>query len=81
MPPRYCRVTVPGSTGVSPTAVAAVTGTIPRSLLGVGAAAHALRAGPATRTGANDIVVLELEQVIEATAAFVASPDLGHREE
>jgi beta-galactosidase len=36
---------------------------------------------PATRTGANDIVVLELEQVIEATAAFVASPDLGHREE
>ncbi|MDQ1218441.1 glycoside hydrolase family 35 protein [Microbacterium arborescens] len=36
---------------------------------------------PATRAGANEIVVVELEHVIEPVAAFVAAPDLGHREE
>jgi len=36
---------------------------------------------PATRAGANEIVVVELEHVIEPVAAFVAEPDLGHREE
>ncbi|MDY0829993.1 beta-galactosidase family protein [Microbacterium sp. BG28] len=36
---------------------------------------------PATRAGENEIVVLELEQVAKAVAAFVAEPDLGHREE
>ena len=37
--------------------------------------------GPATRAGANEIVVLELEQVTEAVARFVAEPSLGQREE
>ncbi|MEV7694807.1 beta-galactosidase family protein [Microbacterium sp. NPDC089189] len=36
---------------------------------------------PATRAGANEIVVIELEQVVEPVARFVAAPDLGHREE
>ncbi|MBN9176509.1 MAG: beta-galactosidase [Microbacterium sp.] len=37
--------------------------------------------GPVTRAGANEIVVLELDQVVASVAAFVAAPDLGHREE
>ena len=37
--------------------------------------------GPATRAGANEIVVLELEQVTEAVARFVAEPSLGQLEE
>ncbi|MDU0345027.1 beta-galactosidase [Microbacterium sp. KSW2-29] len=37
--------------------------------------------GPATRTGANEIVVLELEHAIEAVARFVAAPSLGQLEE
>jgi len=36
---------------------------------------------PATRAGANEIVVLELEQVTEAVARFVAEPSLGQLEE
>ncbi|BAJ75043.1 beta-galactosidase [Microbacterium testaceum StLB037] len=37
--------------------------------------------GPATRAGANEIVVLELEQVGETVARFVAEPSLGQLEE
>ena len=37
--------------------------------------------GPATRAGANEIVVLELEQVTAPVARFVAEPSLGQREE
>lgn len=37
--------------------------------------------GPATRAGANEIVVLELEHAIEAVARFVAEPSLGQLEE
>jgi beta-galactosidase len=37
--------------------------------------------GPATRAGANEIVVLELEQVNETVARFVAEPSLGQLEE
>ncbi|WP_336630902.1 MULTISPECIES: glycoside hydrolase family 35 protein [unclassified Microbacterium] len=36
---------------------------------------------PVTRPGVNEIVVLELEQVTEPTAPFVAAPALGHRAE
>lgn len=37
--------------------------------------------GPATRAGANTVVIVELEQVTDATARFVARPDLGHEVE
>jgi len=37
--------------------------------------------GPATRAGTNEIVVVELDAVAEATAAFLARPELGHRDE
>ncbi|MGC5221604.1 glycoside hydrolase family 35 protein [Micromonospora sp. DT81.3] len=37
--------------------------------------------GPVTRAGENDVVVLELEGIREATARFVAEPLLGDREE
>ncbi|MBD8217817.1 beta-galactosidase [Microbacterium sp. CFBP 13617] len=36
---------------------------------------------PVTRAGANEVVVLELEQVLESVARFVAAPSLGPREE
>lgn len=36
---------------------------------------------PATRAGANEIVVLELEQVLQPVARFVAGPSLGQIEE
>ena len=36
---------------------------------------------PATRAGANEIVVVELEHVVDPVAVFVARPDLGHLEE
>jgi len=37
--------------------------------------------GPVTREGANEIVVVELEAMTDATAHFVARPDLGHEVE
>lgn len=37
--------------------------------------------GPVTRAGANEIVIVELEAVTDATARFVARPDLGHEVE
>ncbi len=37
--------------------------------------------GPVTRAGANTVVIVELEQVTDATARFVARPDLGHEVE
>ncbi len=37
--------------------------------------------GPATRAGANEIVVLELEHALEPVARFVAEPSLGQLEE
>ncbi|MDN3494808.1 beta-galactosidase [Planococcus sp. APC 4015] len=36
---------------------------------------------PVTRAGANDIVVVELEAMTDATARFLARPDLGHEVE
>lgn len=37
--------------------------------------------GPATRAGANSVVIVELESVTDATARFVARPNLGHEVE
>ncbi|MFS0865809.1 beta-galactosidase family protein [Microbacterium sp. 179-B 1A2 NHS] len=37
--------------------------------------------GPVTRSGANEVVIVELEQVTDATARFLARPDLGHEVE
>ncbi|MDF2994086.1 MAG: beta-galactosidase, partial [Microbacterium sp.] len=37
--------------------------------------------GPATRAGANEIVVLELEHAVDPVARFVAAPSLGQIEE
>ncbi|MCR2825995.1 glycoside hydrolase family 35 protein [Microbacterium sp. zg.Y909] len=37
--------------------------------------------GPVTRQGTNEIVVVELEAMTDATARFVARPDLGHEVE
>jgi beta-galactosidase len=37
--------------------------------------------GPVTRAGANSVVVVELEAVTDATARFVARPNLGHEVE
>ncbi|MCR2828064.1 glycoside hydrolase family 35 protein [Microbacterium sp. zg.Y909] len=37
--------------------------------------------GPVTRQGTNEIVVVELEAITDATARFVARPDLGHEVE
>ncbi len=37
--------------------------------------------GPATRAGANEIVVLELEHAVDPVARFVAEPSLGQLEE
>ncbi|WP_102194649.1 glycoside hydrolase family 35 protein [Microbacterium aurantiacum] len=37
--------------------------------------------GPVTRTGANEIVIVELEAVTDATARFLPRPDLGHEVE
>lgn len=37
--------------------------------------------GPVTRSGDNEIVIVELEAVTAATARFVARPDLGHEVE
>jgi beta-galactosidase len=37
--------------------------------------------GPATRTGRNEVVIVELEAVTDATARFLARPDLGHEVE
>jgi len=37
--------------------------------------------GPVTRAGANHVVIVELEQVTDATARFVTRPDLGHEVE
>lgn len=37
--------------------------------------------GPATRTGRNEVVVVELEAVTDATARFLPRPDLGHEVE
>jgi beta-galactosidase len=36
---------------------------------------------PVTRSGANALVVLELEQLLSPVAAFVATPSLGAAEE
>ncbi|GAA2011651.1 glycoside hydrolase family 35 protein [Microbacterium ulmi] len=36
---------------------------------------------PVTRAGANDVVAVELEAMTDATARFVARPDLGHEVE
>ncbi|MEX0153030.1 glycoside hydrolase family 35 protein [Microbacterium sp. LMI1-1-1.1] len=36
---------------------------------------------PATKAGANELVLLELEQALSLTARFVAEPALGQREE
>jgi beta-galactosidase len=35
---------------------------------------------PVTRTGRNELVILELESAADATAAFVSEPRLGHTE-
>ena len=37
--------------------------------------------GPVTRTGENLVVIVELEAITDATARFVARPDLGHEVE
>ncbi|MGV9193748.1 beta-galactosidase [Microbacterium sp. MC2] len=37
--------------------------------------------GPVTRAGENHVVIVELEAVTDATARFVARPDLGHEVE
>lgn len=37
--------------------------------------------GPATRAGANSVVIVELESVTDANARFVAKPNLGHEVE
>jgi beta-galactosidase len=37
--------------------------------------------GPVTRAGANELVVIELDQVSEPVARFVPAPALGHLEE
>ncbi len=37
--------------------------------------------GPATRAGTNEVVIVELESVTDATARFVARPNLGHEVE
>ena len=37
--------------------------------------------GPVTRAGRNEIVVVELESMTDATARFLARPDLGHEVE
>jgi beta-galactosidase len=37
--------------------------------------------GPATRAGRNEVVIVELEAVTDATARFLARPDLGHEVE
>ncbi|MGM1029055.1 MAG: beta-galactosidase [Actinomycetota bacterium] len=37
--------------------------------------------GPVTRAGRNEIVVVELDAMTDATARFVARPDLGHQVE
>lgn len=37
--------------------------------------------GPVTRAGANTVAIVELEQVTDATARFLARPDLGHEVE
>ncbi|WP_425453407.1 hypothetical protein [Microbacterium bovistercoris] len=37
--------------------------------------------GPATRAGANEVIVVELETMTDPTARFVARPDLGHEVE
>ena len=37
--------------------------------------------GPVTRAGSNEVVLVELETVTDATARFLARPDLGHEVE
>ena len=37
--------------------------------------------GPVTRAGGNEVVIVELEAVTDATARFLARPDLGHEVE
>ncbi|MGN8027435.1 glycoside hydrolase family 35 protein [Microbacterium sp. 22242] len=37
--------------------------------------------GPVTRAGRNEVVIVELEDVTDATARFLARPDLGHEVE
>jgi beta-galactosidase len=37
--------------------------------------------GPVTRAGANELIVIELDQVAEPVARFVPAPALGHLEE
>ncbi len=37
--------------------------------------------GPVTRAGRNEVVIVELEALTDATARFVARPDLGHEVE
>ncbi|MCR2783462.1 MULTISPECIES: beta-galactosidase family protein [unclassified Microbacterium] len=37
--------------------------------------------GPVTRAGRNDLVIVELETLTDATARFVARPNLGHEVE
>jgi beta-galactosidase len=37
--------------------------------------------GPATRSGRNEVVIVELEAVIDPTARFLSRPDLGHEVE
>lgn len=36
---------------------------------------------PVTRAGRNEVVILELEQLADASASFVAHPALGHHED
>ena len=37
--------------------------------------------GPVTRAGENTVTIVELEAVTDATARFLARPDLGHEVE
>jgi beta-galactosidase len=37
--------------------------------------------GPVTRAGRNEVVVVELESMTDATARFLPRPDLGHEVE
>jgi len=37
--------------------------------------------GPVTRAGRNEVVIVELEAVTDATARFLPRPDLGHEVE
>jgi len=52
-----------------------------RTIRGHRPAAHLYVPAPVTRTGQNEVTVIELEQLLEAGAHFVPAPLLGPEEE